>query len=480
VGRFSEKQLTIMTIAVAVLITGLFAALIMKDLGTIREEEGRIEKTAAQIDASEAEIAKIDAREADVVVFREIVKRDAAILPDETEINEFVNVVGEFEKASGVVVTSVQGLSKQALKGTGKEAIQKIPLKIKLRGSMEQFLKFMNLFENYDRFVSISGFGISKGDERDTQGNIQHEVNLELETYSYNPKGGPVLRVDLPNYERRAQELPIQQRISQSKPAFIEKYQLRGTVNRRDPLVDPRIAEAPQDESLNPEERFKKERGLLDQMILELQLLRLDVQAETKLRAEHDIIKIPPAAKAVEEKLNGLEIGVADILTNQRITIAELKTDFQEKVVRPFEEIKAGRNSAATEVIVQARQVEEWLARMQERFDAGAYKDVTQAYDGYRRVIEGRQIAPEAAPLQEQLKELARKADVIARFEGQPMSIQGVIIDPNSKSFAIINGQILSEGEDVDADGKIRIEKITNDQIQFVYQGVPIVKYLRK
>jgi len=36
VGRFSEKQLTIMTIAVAAVITGLFAALIVKDLSAIR------------------------------------------------------------------------------------------------------------------------------------------------------------------------------------------------------------------------------------------------------------------------------------------------------------------------------------------------------------------------------------------------------------------------------------------------------------
>jgi len=76
----------------------------------------------------------MEGRETDVIVLREIVKRDAAILPDETEINEFINVIGEFEKASGVLVTQVQGLSKKELSKT-KEAIQKIPLKIKLSGS---------------------------------------------------------------------------------------------------------------------------------------------------------------------------------------------------------------------------------------------------------------------------------------------------------------------------------------------------------
>ena len=42
-GRFTEKQLTIMTIVVAVVITGLFAALIYRDLGAIEEEEQKIQ-----------------------------------------------------------------------------------------------------------------------------------------------------------------------------------------------------------------------------------------------------------------------------------------------------------------------------------------------------------------------------------------------------------------------------------------------------
>ncbi|MCU0726300.1 MAG: type 4a pilus biogenesis protein PilO [Planctomycetes bacterium] len=478
-GRFTEKQLTIITIVVAVLITGLFTGLVMKDLSAIGEERSRVETIVGQIAAADAEIQKMDARELDVIVLREIVKRDAAILPDESEINEFINVIGEFERAAGVLVTQVQGLGKKEL-SKGKEAIQKIPLKLRLQGTTEQILKFLNLFENHDRFVSISGFAVSRGSDVDSKGNLQHTATVELETYSYNPKGGPVARVEIPNAERRAQELVVQQRVSQSKAAAIEKYQLRATLNRRDPILDPRIRVTAPDDTVDPEERFRRERGLLDELILEIQLLRLDVQAEAKFRAEHDIIKIPAAAKAVEEKLNELEVKISGALSNQQITIAELKEQFVQSVVRPFEEIKSGRNAFAAEVVVRARQVQEWYVKMRERFEAAAYRDVMTAWDGYQRLVDGRQVAPDAQALQDQMKELARQAEVISRFEREPMKIQGVIIDPSSRSFAIINGSILSEGEDVDRDGKIRIEKIRNDQIQFIYQGVPIVKFLRK
>jgi Tfp pilus assembly protein PilO len=479
VGRFTEKQLTIMTIVVAVLVTGLFAGLVVKDLSAINEEKGRIETIGSQIVAADGEIQRMEGRELEAIVLREIVKRDAAILPDETEINEFVNVIGEFERASGVLVTQVQGLGKKELT-KGKEAIQKIPLKLRLQGSVEQVLKFLNLFENHDRFVSIVGFSVTQGADLDAKGNVQHAASVELETYSYNPKGGPVARVEIPNAERRAEELVVQQRVSQSKAASVEKYQLRATLNRRDPLLDPRVKATAPDVTMDPEERFRRERGLLDELILEIQLLRLDVQAESKFRDEHDIIKIPAAAKAVDDKLGELELRISGALANQQITIAELKDQFVQSVVRPFEEIKTGRNQFAAEIVIQARQVQEWYVKMRDRFEVAAYRDVTTAYDGYLRLVDGRQVAPDALAVQDQMKELARQADVISRFEREPMSIQGVVIDPSARSFAIINGSILSEGEDVDRDGKIRIEKIRNDQIQFIYQGVPIVKYLRK
>ena len=72
-GRFTEKQLTIMTIVVAVIITGLFAALIYRDLRSIEEEDEKMTMTTMNIRSAEAEIQKFPQRETDVIVFREIV-----------------------------------------------------------------------------------------------------------------------------------------------------------------------------------------------------------------------------------------------------------------------------------------------------------------------------------------------------------------------------------------------------------------------
>ena len=77
------------------------------------------------------------------------------------------------------------------------------------------------------------------------------------------------------------------------------------------------------------------------------------------------------------------------------------------------------------------------------------------------------------------MDELAQQAEIITKFENEPLNIEGTIIDSKRASFAIINGQIVSEGEFVDQERRIQIKEILADQIHFVYEEVPIIKYLR-
>jgi len=479
VGRFSEKQLTIITIVVAIVITGLFAGLIYKDLNLIDEERSLIEDRQAKIASAEAEIQRMPARETDVIVYREIVQRDAAILPDESEINKFINVIGEFEKFSGVVVTKVSGLSNRD-RNKMKAAIIKIPLSLTLMGSIDQFLKFMNLFENYDRFVIIKSFTISPGGTLNEEGVALHSIALQLETFQYNAKGGKVSRVDIPNYDRRKQELAIKKRIGESEPAHIEKYLLKPRIGRRDPLEDPREAESADDPSdIDPEVKYQQERELLEELILNVAILVDDVKFEDKLRQERDFIRIGAIAREIDQKIAELDVAISEALTMKKFSIPELRADFIAKVVQPFEMIKEKRKSRVTEIVVTRRQLHDWLGQMQGKFDAGKYSDVIKAYEGYVRLTDGKKIGPEAVPLQEQIVVLARQAQVISRFEEEKLDIDGTVIDPKRSSFAIINGNILREGAAVDAGGKIRIHKIKCDQIEFMFQGVLIVKPLR-
>lgn len=479
-GRFSEKQLTIMTAVVAVVITGLFAALVVKDLGTIEEEKATIEQKQNEIQAAGVEVKKMPGRELDVIVFREIVKRDSAILPDESDINKFINVIGEFEKASGVVVTQVQGLANRD-RSKSKDAIIEIPMKLKVIGSMDQFLKFVNYFENYDRFVSITGFTVGPSNDVGPGGEPLHSINLELMTCQYNPKGSAVTRVEIPNYERRIQDPAVQQRIKQAKVALIERYPLKPRIQRRDPMVDPREVEAaPEDPTEAPEARFKRENALLEKLVLEVSLLKDDVKVEEQLREERDYMRLPAVSKNIDRKMGEIELAISNVLTLRKVTIPEVKERFIGEVVQPYEKIKEQRDTPNVAIVVPRRQVEDLLGKMREQFDARNYKDVLTAFEGFQRMTEGRELAPDAQPLKAEVEQLAQTAQMIKRFEDEHLDIDGVVIDPVKTSFAIINGQILAEGEAVDTEGRVRIHKIRTDQIDFEYHGIVIVKHLRR
>lgn len=486
-GRFTEKQLTITTMVVAAIVAGLFAFLIYEDLNKVDEEEKNIENLTTQIRTADAEIAKKPARETDVIVYREIVERDSKILPDESEINDFINVIGDFEKLSGVVVTQVQGLKERPSRGKkGKvrqDAIIQIPLKLKLRGTMDQFLKFINFFESHERFVRISGFQMTGSRDADDDGMVRHEIGLELMTYQYDPKGGEVKRVEIPNYERRKQETPIQKRIRAEKPAHIDTYQMKPRINRRDPFIDPREAEI-EDEGTDedPEETHEKQRALLDSLKLEVSLLQEDVRLELKFKEDGAYMRLAAVAQAIDQRMSQLDLSLSEVLANKKITIPELKADFQEHVVAEYEAIKDKRKSSKDrrDIVVERKQVFDILTEMRGKFDKMQYREVIQTFQGFQRSVEGRPLSPDAEPLREEMVLLAQQAEVIAKFENEPLKIEGVIIDKKRTSFAIINGQILSEGESVDSEGRIMIKKISEREIEFIYQDVLIRKPLAR
>jgi len=203
VNKLSEKQLLLLTIATSALFVLGFSGLIYWDLDRIYAAEitednpdaasisepekwgelRHIQEIRKAIDAARAEAEKIPQREQDVIVYREIVARDAAILPSENEVNRLAVTIGDFERMAGVTLTRVSDLNTSSAKG---EAIARIPIKLSLSGTFDETLKFINLFENLDRMVNVTAFSIKGGSkDADGEGNPRHAVSLDLVTFMY-------------------------------------------------------------------------------------------------------------------------------------------------------------------------------------------------------------------------------------------------------------------------------------------------------
>lgn len=110
------------------------------------------------------------------------------ILPTETEAShsEFVTLINEFEKQSGVVIDALQ-----PPKESTDQDIKRYRYQISLKGTFQSFLEFLNLIERHKRFLKVDSFSIvnQKTSEK-TALKIAPEKNiaLELTTYTYNPK----------------------------------------------------------------------------------------------------------------------------------------------------------------------------------------------------------------------------------------------------------------------------------------------------
>jgi hypothetical protein len=168
------------------------------------------------------------------------------------------------------------------------------------------------------------------------------------------------------------------------------------------------------------------------------------------------------------------------VLSLKQITIPELKTQFTTNVVQVYEKIKGDRAGGRnTPVLVERKQVFDSLQKMKEMYDAGDYRSVIQLYEGFGRVTDGRTFEPDAKPLKEEMDALVQHAQTITKFESETYRIDGVVIDAKRTSYAIINGNIVAEGDTVDTDGKIRIREIKPDSILFEFQGVVIPKLIR-
>lgn len=488
-NKLSEKQRLIVTIACAMVVVLGFGALTYWDLDRIYAAEvtdenpeaaeiadpeqwgelRHIQEIEKQIATARAEAEKIPQREQDVIVYREIVARDAAILPSEDEVNQLTRTIGDFERMAGVTLTRVSELDTSVAKG---QAIAHIPIKLQFSGTFEETLKFVNLFENLDRIVNVSAFNISGGrsKDKDADGIPRHEIALDLMTYMYTSSAGLAKPVEISNYEGRKNDPVIQKLIRQKKAAFVEKYQLQSRVNRRDPLVDPRrrVDELP--EGLDPEDADAQKR-LVNKLKFDVELLKEDVRQERFYARNKKYVPLAEIKKVIDEKFGQLELDIRQ--AEPRVSIPELQEVLHDDVVAPFSELKAERDMTDRPQLVPAASVREFLDRMNQALDAFDYAGAVQQHKTFEAFVADLDIAEDAAPLVAEMQALRREAEVSLEFERLKLVYSGTILQPNS-SVVIVNGKALRVGGYVDAEGRCRIVEITEDHILYDFDGFQI------
>jgi Tfp pilus assembly protein PilO len=498
VPKLTEKQMLLLTGAVPVLLVGGIGYLCWTDLQKIHAaeitesnpdaadvtdpeqwgENRRCQEYEKQMVTLRGEAELIGEREKQVIVYREIVQRDSQVLPDQDLVNQLADTINDFERQSGVTVTSVTDLT---VKGDAKQAIRKLPIRLSLQGSFDQFLRFLNLFESMDRIVNTRGFAVQRATAREaSDGPPRHGITLELETYVYSPGAGLAKPVEIANYEKRKDDPAVQKAVKQQKAAKVEKYQLKPRINRRDPLVDPRRLQSGADEAVS-QEKYEEQRNLLERLRHEVETLKEDVRLEQQYLQEKKYLQYVQLKALNDEKIGGLEGSVKD--ADPRITVAELRDQFTEDVVAQFTQLAGDRRAkgGTRDQFVLRQHVAEFLERMRTEHGNREYEKSMKTLGELETLLGsgGRRLAEDAAPLVAEMRELGRECQVMLEFERLDLKVSGLILRPQGSSV-ILGGRIRKAGDTVDEKGRCRLAAIREDALVFELDGYEIVHELEK
>jgi len=477
VSRLTEKQLLFLTIGIGVLLAGGLGFLIWSDLKAIEEERTTIADLQKQIKAAESEIALIPQREYRVIANREIADREVAFLPEAEEIENFWEVLERYAEESGVQISEIapsgQRGGNRNRKGQKASTIAQVPQVMSLRGSVDEFLRFINMIENHDRIINVVEYTISSGDAADDDGTVRHAIRLGLNTFTYSKKIASTI-VSISKYEEKREHPEVKKWLSRIKIQEKETYTLQPSLHRRDPFVSIRKAPQKQGQVTADEPNRAVQEGTIDNLVELVHTLVEGLNYEEELQKRGDLWRLQ--AQRRENRLVYRELNQEIPLARNDISIPELQERLKLEVIAPWTDIQKRMdeldkgNPALTRV-----QVQEWYDKITKFFDERKWEDVENEVRAFKDASkQGQHVAAEARDLVVKIEDLRRRARVIQGFEKRNIKISTILYSPHGQSVAVINSKQMVDGDSLDTEGLIIVLEIGENYVIFETEGVEI------
>ncbi len=471
-SRLSERQRLFVTIGASVLLTGGLLGLILKDRTEIDGVREEISSLDQRIRAADIEIRRTREREEVVLVDRAVENRELAVLPTRQKIAGFHRNLSTFLATAGLHFQELP--ESQAQESGLAQGIYVTRSAISFQGDASSTLKFINMMENDPRLISVKGLKIDAGEKahNDSTAPIQHDVELTLETYFYDPSSDGSDRVHIPNAEARLQEPKIREAIAAFQPERPETYVLRPAASRRDPLIDPRRHRPTADEGDLQEAMRAQETIVLDLEHL-LDDINEKVEQEKALDKTGDMFRLDRLQRDVDDQINELRARIAQLDQRRAITIPELAQRVQ-TVKDRLEELRGRR--PPREMTIPRDVVASTLSEVQKHFEKGEYQEVANLVGQWEQFLEGRKVSADALDLVEQISALRPRAKILSEFHSIPLRVTGTIVNPlnPSRSVALVNGRPMHIGDRLDEHGDVLLSEIGAENVVFAYQGESI------
>lgn len=471
--RFNETQRLLLICGVTVALCGVAGGGVYWAKSEAEAVRQRIDTTQQQITAAEVKIRKIPDLEKQVIIMRENLKEYVKILPERQELTNFVRMVNQFIGQSGVEMLRWNPGRSGARKGADFE---EWTYTFEFNASLWQFLKFVNFFENYERFVKVKSFQLTANavEARDgvdvPDGDVQHKVSMMVETYVYTggAKGSEVV---IPNYQSKQQALT--EEILRSQTGIrIDRYDFRDARGRRDIFVDPREFNYGNREGAGmPLQQQKKMLDDFTEEVTRLQTLQR--------RWREDGLTIFERYNLERELKAGLaEVNkkVAELDQQKVISYQPFKYQWIKKVAQPLELLArelSPEGRPQDDRFLPRKEIEGLLASMKTDLETG---EMQAARDRFDAVQDRLRVPPEddRAAMVDRLRDLYVRAGIAIEFSSQRLDISGVVVNEQGRSGLILNGSVYQEGDYISDD--LLVKDVGSEQIEFVYKGFTLVK----
>jgi Tfp pilus assembly protein PilO len=466
-ANLSENKLILIFALSGVVLSGLAFGGVYWARGKIDEEKNSIENLETKIKKAAAKKARIPKDEEAVIVLRENLREYVKILPEAAELNDFARTVTSFVKSSGIALKTLT----PGKGGKSKGVFSKYTYKMNFTGNLWQFMKFMNAFESYKRFVRVTSFRLTAGKRgKGVIGDINHGYSMTIETFVYNKKAGKK-PVPIPDYSKKKSRL--REKIFKERASInIDEYVFKGKRSRRDIFVDPRpdvlgVEGAGAVGRLPRKEQEEILKDLLGQVAHIRELKRR--ARETKVVLERFEFSRKASKMLIKVKEKILEVQEKELLTDQSISYR-----FQREVRDAIDAMeKKGKEKAVGLRMDELNTIRRYLE------DALIDGRLDDAVDKFSEV-EQHLIFPTQDPrrgVAGRIRTLYKKARVGQEFSRIKLEITGTIVIGKGLSTAIVNGKTFQEGDPIDAD--LFLKKVGEEWCEFLFKGVAIRKRVR-
>jgi Tfp pilus assembly protein PilO len=471
-ANWNQKKLLIAIAGGALVLCGAAIAGVWWASGLITDVEAQITQKSEAVAAAEAKIAKIPSLEKDVVILRENLDEYVKILPNTKELNGFVRMLHQFERQSGMQSTGLVPVRSNEVKG---QRFTPIGYTYEATATLWQCIKFMNLIENYERFISITDLQITsgtgnRGADESRDGDVVHKVRMTLQTYAYNAGGGEAKEAKIAEYA--ALKKSLQEEIWKSQMTIrIDRYDHRGPQGRRDVLVDPRERGDIAKNGPSPAEQ----RSVLDRYVDEIARLK---EMQQRVRKQDTTLF---EQYALEKGLkDGVEKLAAELESDAgRITYAPYRLRWAKDVVAPLDELRNQLDAVAkaqpskADPFMPKKELEQLVTDLATDCETGQLEQAKTRFE----VCASRLNIP-AADARHELAVAAKawhvKASTALDFKGLELTVQGIVVNPEGRSGVLLNGEVYEEGDYISEE--LLVKQVGEEQISFVFRGLTLVR----